>query len=106
MSHYWQAARTVSRSLRRQWMAVAIVGVRLSFSTDARALIAAQRSKQSARIARLPSRPSSENRAALNSAQLASRSSVPELARQDDQDQTQESSHYPSRAPLECPKRR
>jgi hypothetical protein len=58
-----------------------IVGVRLSFSTDAKALITAQRSKQSARVSWLPSRPSSENRAALNSAQLARRSGVPELAR-------------------------
>jgi hypothetical protein len=58
-----------------------IAGVRLSFSMDAKALITAQRSKQSARVSRLPSRPSSEIRAALNSAQLAGRSRVPELAR-------------------------
>jgi hypothetical protein len=36
-----------------------IVGVRLSFSMDAKALITAQRSKESARVFRLPSRPSS-----------------------------------------------
>jgi hypothetical protein len=58
-----------------------IVGVRLSFSMDAKALIAAQRLKQSAIVSRLPSRPSQEHRAALNSAQFASRSGVPELAR-------------------------
>jgi hypothetical protein len=57
-----------------------IVGVRLSFSVDAKALITAQRTKQSAMVSRLPSRPSSGNRAAL-SAQFASRSGVPELAR-------------------------
>jgi hypothetical protein len=58
-----------------------IVGVRLSFSMDAKALITAQRSKQSASVSRLPSRPSPGNRAALNGAQLASRSGVPELAK-------------------------
>jgi hypothetical protein len=58
-----------------------VVGVRLSFTSDAKALIAAQRSEQSARVSRLPSRPSPGNRAALNSVQLASRSGVPELAR-------------------------
>jgi hypothetical protein len=58
-----------------------IVGVRLSFSMDAKALITAQRLKQSAIVSRLPSRPSQENHAALNNVQLASRSGVPELAR-------------------------
>jgi hypothetical protein len=58
-----------------------IAGVRLSFSTDAKALITAQRSKQSATVSRLPSSPSQENSAALNSAQFANRSGVPELAR-------------------------
>jgi hypothetical protein len=58
-----------------------IAGVRLSFSTDAKALIAAQRSQQSARVSRLPPRASLERHAASNSAQLAMRSGVPELAR-------------------------
>jgi hypothetical protein len=58
-----------------------IVGVRLSFSADAKALIAAQRSKQSARVSQSPSRPSPEHRAALNSAQFTGRSGVSELAR-------------------------
>jgi hypothetical protein len=58
-----------------------IVGVRLSLSMDAKALITAQRSKQSASISALPSRPSAESRAALNSVRLASRSGVPDLAR-------------------------
>jgi hypothetical protein len=57
-----------------------IVGARLSFNADAKALIAAQRSKQSVMASRLPSKPSpAESRSASNGAQLSS--GVPELAR-------------------------
>jgi hypothetical protein len=58
-----------------------IAGVRLSLSTDARALIAAQRSQQTARVSALPSRPLAKSRVALPGTKLASRSGVSELAR-------------------------
>jgi hypothetical protein len=58
-----------------------VVGVRLSFTSDAKALITAQRSQQSARVSALPSRPLAKSRVALPGTKLASRSGVSELAR-------------------------